>query len=257
MKKSLLVVAAAMLLFVLAVPLASAQSLLDNEFYKKAKDLLAQSQTALDAGDYDAANSLAQQAQDQLAKSDDYVATMTQFYRANGWLSQANDRIAYAKSIKADANFKDAYDKAVADAATAKTALDAKSYDDSITASKSALDALKDIKVVVAEAPAPAPAPEPAAPAPPATPDLPEYYTVRLVLPLRDCFWRIAAYPWVYNNPWKWRLLYDANKTVIGDPNNPDLIEVGQRFVIPSLAGETRSGDYDPTKEYPTVGAAQ
>ena len=42
-------------------------------------------------------------------------------------------------------------------------------------------------------------------------------------------------------------------KNVIGDPNNPDLIEVRTRFVIPSLAGEKRSGDYDPSAQYPTV----
>jgi len=236
-----------------------AQSLLDNEFYKKAKDLLAQSQAELQTGDYDAAASLAAEARDNLAKSDDYVATMLFIYRANGWLSQANDRVAYAQSIKADTNYKDAYEKAVADVEAARIALDAKEYQNSIDLSKSALAFLQNIapQAAVAEAPEPAaPAPEPAAPAlePVAQPlSLPEYYTVRLLLPLRDCFWRIAAYPFVYNNPWKWRLLYEANKSVLGDPNNPDLIEVGERFIIPSLNGENREGDYDPQNEYPAL----
>jgi hypothetical protein len=238
--------AALVVLFLAVSPFLPAQSLLDNDFYKQAQDLLARSQAAMDAGDYDGAAQLAKQAQDALAKSDDYVATMTQFYRANGWLKQANDRVAYAKSIAADVNYKDSYNTAVADVTSAKSSLDAKSYDASIASSQGAIAALKDIAPKVAAAPAPAPA----APAPPT---LPQYYVVRLILPLRDCFWRIAAYPWVYNDPWKWKLLYDANKNLIPDPNNPDLIQVGVRIVIPPVAGETRSGDYDPTQTYPTV----
>ena len=57
----------ALLLAAAAVPLA-AQSLLDNEFYHKAQDQLAQSQQALDAGDYDTSAALAAQAQDNLAE---------------------------------------------------------------------------------------------------------------------------------------------------------------------------------------------
>ncbi len=256
-KKWTLTCAGIAVIFLVLAPLLPAQSLLDNNFYKQAKDLLAKSQSALDAGDYDGAAQLAQQARDALAKSDAYVADRTQFYRANGWLSQANDRIAYAKSIKADENYKDAYATAVTAVADAKTALDAKSYDASITSSQAAIAALKDIAPKVAEAPKPVEtpkpveAPKPVEPPQPAGPlPLPQYYTVRLILPLRDCFWRIAAYPFVYNDPWKWRLLYKANKDVIEDPNNPDLIEVGMHFVIPPLAGETRSGEYDPQKEY-------
>jgi len=92
--------------------------------------------------------------------------------------------------------------------------------------------------------PPPPPVAEPAA--------LPQYYTVQLVVSKRDCFWRIAGFPFVYNDPWKWRLLYDANKSLLSKPGNPNLIEPGQRFVIPSASGEKREGDYDPTVEYPT-----
>jgi hypothetical protein len=237
-------------MFLGVVSIASAQSLLDNEFYKAGKDYLSQSQSALDAGDYDGANSFALKAKDSFAKSDEYVATMTLFYRANGWLYQANERIAYARSIKADANYRDAYDTAVAAAASAKDQMDAKNYPQSIELSKSVLDTLKDIAPVTVVAAAVKPVAVPQA-EPPGPPDLPRYYTVQLTLPLRDCLWRIAGFPFVYNNPWKWRLLYEANKSILLDPSNPDLIEVGQRLEIPSLAGETRSGDYDPVLQYP------
>ncbi len=236
MKKTILV-AVSIALF-LGISTLSAQSLLDNEFYNKAKDLVAQSEQALQAGDYDEAASLAAEAKDNLAKSDEYVETMLMFYRANGWLAQAKDRIAYAKSIKADTNYKDAYNTAVTAAGGAKEALDAKDYEKSIGLSKTALAALANVAPVVAKTPS-----EPA---------LPQYYTVRLVISKRDCFWRIAGFPWVYNDPWKWRLLYNANKSLLENPDNPDLIEPGQHFVIPSASGETREGEYDPEVNYPT-----
>jgi nucleoid-associated protein YgaU len=88
--------------------------------------------------------------------------------------------------------------------------------------------------------------------APPSEPALPQYYTVRLVISKRDCFWRIAEFPFVYNDPWKWRLLYNANKSLLENPANPDLIEPGQHFVIPSASGEKREGEYDPDVNYPT-----
>jgi nucleoid-associated protein YgaU len=257
MKKPNLVRVFLILLVGSSAALLSAQSLLDNDFYRAARNLMAQSQQALQDGDYDGAASLAAQAKDQLAKSDEYVAAMALFYRANGWLTQANDRISYAKSIKADVGYKDAYNAAVSSAAAAKAAFTAKDYPKSIDLSKAVLTALANIApppVEQAKAPAPAPAPaaQPAGPTP-----LPEYYTVRLILPLRDCFWRIAGYPFVYNNPWKWRLLYDANKSLLEDPNNPNLIQPGQHFIIPSLAGEARQGDWDPEKTYPPLGASR
>jgi hypothetical protein len=237
----------ALLLAAAAVPLA-AQSLLDNAFYHKAQDLLARSQQALDAGDYDTSTALASEARDNLAKSNDYVATMQQFYRANGYLSMAKDRITFAKSIDADTHYKTAYDSAVTAVAGAKTALDGKDYPKSIDLSKSAIAALEKIARV-------AKTPPKETPQPAAQTSLPQYYTVRLLLPLRDCFWRIAAYPFVYNNPWKWRLLYDANKDLLADSKNPDIIEPGVRFLIPSLGDETREGDYDPQVEYPPLPA--
>ena len=74
----------------------------------------------------------------------------------------------------------------------------------------------------------------------------PEYYTVRLIPDRRDCFWRIAEYDFVYGDPWKWSLLYNENRHLLPDPNNPRLIEPGTRLRIPSLEGEVRSGEYVP-----------
>ena len=245
--RTLVLTAIAMYLAAAAVPLA-AQSLLDNEFYHKAQEQLAQAQQALDAGDYDGSAALSGQARDNLAKSDEYVATTMQFYRANGYFSMARDRVAYAKSINADTHYKPAYDTAVTAVAGAKTALDGKDYPKSIDLSKSAIAALEKIGPV-------AKTPPRGTPQPAAQPSLPQYYTVRLLLPLRDCFWRIAGYPFVYNDPWKWRLLYNANKDLLADPKNPDIIEPGVRLMIPALGNEARDGDFDPQAAYPPLAA--
>jgi hypothetical protein len=245
MKTPILAFAVLALILGAAAPLV-AQSLLDNQYYHKAQELLAQSQQAYDKGDYDTSTTLANQAKEQFAQSESYIAELTQFYRANGYLSVAKDRVSYAKSVDADVHYKDAYSKAVTDVGQAKTALDGKEYPKSIDLSKEAIALLKDVAPVtktVVQAQEPGPV------------ELPQYYVVRLRLPLRDCFWRIAAYPFVYNDPWKWRLLYDANKDALGNPKNPNLIEVGMRVVIPALADEKRTGDYDPSVEYPPLPA--
>ncbi|MDD5065879.1 MAG: DUF4398 domain-containing protein [bacterium] len=57
-------------------------------------------------------------------------------------------------------------------------------------------------------------------------------YTVRYIPERRDCLWRIAEYDYIYNNPWKWPVIYKANKNRIKDP---DLIYPGQKFSIPEL----------------------
>ena len=69
---------------------------------------------------------------------------------------------------------------------------------------------------------------------------------MRLIPDRRDCFWRIAEYDFIYGDPFKWRLLYDANKGMLTNPGNPDLILPGQLFEIPEIEGETREGEWEP-----------
>ena len=60
----------------------------------------------------------------------------------------------------------------------------------------------------------------------------------------------------IYNNPLQWYRIYQANRNILRDPDNPDLILPGQRLVIPSLNGEERSGEYNPDLEYITYDEA-
>ena len=81
---------------------------------------------------------------------------------------------------------------------------------------------------------------------------LPQYYIVVRRVPLTDALWRIAGYSYIYNNPIEWYRIYEANRNILRDPDNPDLILPGQRLIIPSLNGEERSGQYNPDLEYLT-----
>lgn len=239
----------ALVVLCLAAASVSAQSLLDNEYYKMALVLKEQSDAALAAGDYDGAASLAAEAEENFAKSDAYVEEMLGRYRANGWLQRANEQLTQATGSGAEKRAKDLYDAAAEDVAMATAAYDGESWDDSVEFSKRAIDTLlsipgeEPIVVTVVE------------PVEPGVQPLPATYQVQLILERRDCLWRIAEYPFVYNDPWKWKVLWEANRDILIDPNNPNLIEVGQVLTIPSIAGEHREGDYDYRLEYPVFGA--
>lgn len=79
---------------------------------------------------------------------------------------------------------------------------------------------------------------------------LPKYYVVRKMA-RTDSLWRIAGYSFIYNNGVYWKTIYDANKDILVDRDNPNLILPGQILLIPSLNGETREGTYMPDKQYP------
>lgn len=256
MRRSTIFVLALVVLALLAAVSLAAQSLLDNEHYKKAQELKAQSDAAYAAGDYDLSASLAAQAKEELTKSDAWIQEELGRYRANGWVQLAVERLAEAKADGADKRAKDLYDEAAAAVDSAMAAYGGGSWLDSIDFAKHAIATLGQIpaaQTVAAVEPVEEPVEEPVAE--PGAPGLPATYTVRLIPERRDCLWRIAGYPFVYNNPWKWKVLYEANRDILLEPDNPHLIEVGQVLVIPSIAGETREGRYDPSLEYPTFGA--
>lgn len=83
------------------------------------------------------------------------------------------------------------------------------------------------------------------------SPALPKYYRVRLIPDNRDCLWKIAEYYFVYQDRNQWQIIYERNKEVFKEPDNPHLIYPGQVFEIPSLKGERRDDTYNPEKEYP------
>ncbi|PKL06478.1 MAG: hypothetical protein CVV53_04115, partial [Spirochaetae bacterium HGW-Spirochaetae-9] len=83
--------------------------------------------------------------------------------------------------------------------------------------------------------------------------EFPAAYIIDL-LPERkniDSFTSIAAAEYGYNDHRKWPVLYEANRSILKDPSNPNLLLSGQTVVIPSIKNELRSGIWDPKKTYP------
>ena len=220
------------------------QALKDNPDYKKAVELQKKADQAYAAGDYEQAYRLAEEAKQYSARAEQYSSTLGVRYRAANWLSLAKRKLTEAEDLGAKTRYVEEHKQAVDNYAQAQVAFRESQWEESIEFSKNVVAWLANVV--------------PAAPEEPVTtaeqPVFPKYYVVRLILDDRDCFNKIAGYPWVYNDRYEWRILYDANRNVIRDPDNPHLIHPGQVFTIPSLRGEVREGTYDPDERYPTFG---
>ena len=201
-----------------------AQSLYDNEYYKKSVEYQKMAENSLEEGEYDKSYEYAVKSREFAALSRAYIAEMAKAYRARTSLEYAKERIELARRINLGSNDPDTYNTAFGFFQDSKTDFDGKKYDESLEKSQKVIELLKDIKGGMKM--------------------LPAFYEVILNPAARDCFWRIAGYDFVYGDPWKWRVLYEANKNVIEDPDNPNLIQPGQVFRIPSIKGELREGTY-------------
>jgi nucleoid-associated protein YgaU len=150
---------------------------------------------------------------------------------ADTQIAAAKERLTWAESVKAATNWPAEYGRATGELGSSLASYDKEDYQAAVDHAKAVLAALAS---VTAEMPFPA------------------TYTVRLIPARRDCLWRIAEYSFIYNDPFKWKIIYEANKKTFRDPSNPNLIFPGQVLVIPPVAGETRSGSYDPSRTYST-----
>lgn len=210
--------------------LAFAQhSLYDNPNYKNSQELRRQADLAFQQGDYLKAEQLSKESERLSVIARQEAETQRLQWIANAWKNRASDRIGFGEKNDAAGQLGPVWVEAKAAFALAVAEYDAKRYAESTEASKKVMDLMKDF------APAKAPA----------AADLPAFYTIRLIPEARDCFWRIAEYPFIYGDPWKWKILYEANKDKIPQPDNPDLIEPGIVLTIPSIAGELRSGTWN------------
>jgi len=168
------------------------------------------------------------------------VAMMVLKYQANGWIKTAQNRLVDAREMGAEENYPQEWQQASEEFANAQLTFKDAEYEQSIEHSKNVIALLQDVK--------------PKEPVVEEGPVFPKYYVVRLIPADRDCFNKIAGYPFVYNDKYKWRGLYEANKEKLRQPNNPHLINPGQVFIIPSISGEKREGTWDPNKDYPVFG---
>ncbi|MDR2758692.1 MAG: hypothetical protein LBB78_04875 [Spirochaetaceae bacterium] len=231
MKKQYLAI---VLLFLLSEAGLPAQSLENNEYYKKSVEYAGRSQQALDEGAYSEATEYALQSQEYAARSKQYIEEMLLAYRARSAYVAAKARMDLAARVNLRSRAAAVYDEAAAYFKSAETRFNAREYESSIPDSKKVVELLLNFETLYpaqAAQPGPPPANGPAA-----------FYEVKLNLKQRDCLWRIAEYDFVYGDPRQWPRLYDANKDKFPQPDNPHLIVPGMILTIPSIKGEERSG---------------
>jgi nucleoid-associated protein YgaU len=202
-----------------------AQSLENNEYYRKSVEYANLSQRAIDNGDYEQGAVYAIQSQEYAALSKKYIEEQLLAYRARSAYMAAKARMDEAERGRLGDRNRSLYDEVSRYFQSATEKFNARHYEPSIPDSMKVVELLRGVDLRSAPAEGLAAA-----------------YVVKLNVKLRDCLWRIAGFDFVYGNPRLWRHLYEENKDTFPDPDNPDLIIPGQVLRIPPLKGETRSG---------------
>jgi len=205
----------------------------NNTYQKLADEYTKKAEIALDAGQYEDAVEYSKKAEENAELSKAYIQMMMAKNEAEDNIKMAKNQIAYADKIEASINFPMAYTSAKENLESAENFYDAEDYVKATEYAKASIAALDGIREV--------------------TP-LPEFYIVKPWAETKDCYWNISGRPYVYNNPLLWENLYQANKSAMPKPEDPNLIHPGMKMKIPSLTGERRSGTYDPKKTYDAYG---
>ena len=207
----------------------------NNSYFQESQRYARLAQGAFTVGDYDSSTNFALEAIRYAGLSDEYVTLQMKIREANNAIAAAKHRIDWAVSSGASRQFPVEYREAESWYNESLSARAAEEWDNAIDAAYKVIELLAYID------------------APEGTIPLPARYTVRAWTTFRDCLWNIAGRPWVYGNPRQWRVLYNANRSKLPDPNNPNLIEPGMVLDIPSIKGELRQGAWDGSRAYPPL----
>jgi hypothetical protein len=204
----------------------------NNEFYLESVRLTKLAYDTYDFGDYDASTGFAEEAMRYASLSDEYVSSqlIAEAKRLLDWADENNIAARYANNYNEAKNY---YEAGVALHAEEE-------WNDAIASSINAIGILSAFQgrttyTTVAVS----------TPAAGSSSSLPRQYIVRTWAREKDCLWNISAYSWVYGDPWQWKTLYEANKSKMPDPNNPNLIEPGMVIDIPAAKGESRQGTWE------------
>jgi len=200
------------------------QGIRNNEFYLESLRLTKLALETYEYGDYDASSGFAEEAVRFALLSDEYVANqlVIEAKRLLDWADSNNIASRQPNVYREGKNY---YETSVA-------AQSNEEWAETIDAATRSIEIFASLQTGGSS-------------------PLPRQYTVRTWASVRDCLWNISSYPWVYGDPWRWRTLYEANKSKLPEPNNPDLIEPGMILDIPSVRGETRQGMWEPGRSYP------
>lgn len=219
---------AALVCLSLTVPL-SALSYDNNEYQQKSRAYSQLAAKAYDEGQYEAAVEYSKKAEENAELSTAFIEKMIARADSQNLLFKAHTRLTWATEKHAAKFFPEPFQSATASVASADDLFAAEKYADANGASQSALDALSVVREI--------------------TP-LPATWNVEKWHLSKDCFWNIAANPAVYGTPLLWKELYKANKKSLKRPSDPDLLMPNSVIVIPSIRGEYREGEYDPSIKY-------
>ena len=214
--------------FVLGAVLLFAVSYDNNEYQRKSRAYSELARRAYSEGDYDASIEYSRLAEENAQKSADYIQYMLARVEAEQAMNRARTRYTWAKNNKAEEKYPEAFKTATEALQAGNTAFGNKDFDVAVVCAKKVLDALA---VVTGDESSFA--------------TLPAQYRIRTWRGERDCLWNIAKDKAIYDNPYLWRKLYEANKNKL-----PDWVEPGIILTIPSLRGEKRDGMYDPAVTY-------
>ncbi len=217
------------LFMLLTASLLFSQSLKDNPDYRESVRYKGLAEAAIEEGEYKQAKEYAELSAEYARKSDEYVAFMLAKYRANSLLQRAaslQGQVERSGRIQEDpAVFAEA--KALITAAG-----EFYSNDDFTLSADNSRTAIAMLEETFGGPRAQTGS----------VSGLPASYLVRKIPGNEDCFWRIAGYDFVYDNAAGWKPIYEANRSKLPEPGNPDLILPGMVLDIPSRPGETRSG---------------
>ena len=227
----------AILLLAMSVCFAAELYYDNNQYQRESRRYSELAQKAFDSGDYALSIEYAKKAEELAAKSYEYIQLMLARSEAEAQMNRARTRYTWAKNNGADKKEPAAFALATEALNAGGLAFDNEQYDVAVVCANKVLDALSVVKGD-----------------PTTFAALPKQYTIRTFRGEKDCLWNIAKNPAVYNDPFKWKILYEANKDKLPDPNNPNWVEPGIVLDIPSISGETRSGMYDPKEIYKNFG---
>lgn len=245
MRKIVLIIA--LLCFIAASLQISAASYDNNSFQRKSREYSALATSAYEEGDYDMAVEYAREAEKNAQLSEDYIRKMLLRAEAETEMNRARTRLTWAREIKADVNYTEAFSAAADNVDKGSRAFNNEDYESAKNYAALALECLAGISEDgTGEAVAVEPSSDGKIP-------LPSRYKVGNWNSNRDCFWNIAGNEAVYGDSFKWKKLYNANKDLLPDPSNPDLILPDTVLEIPSLGDEYREGLYDPAVDYGSV----
>ena len=227
----------------------------NNRFFVESVRFTILAQQAYDEGNFLASIEFSEEAVRFAALSDAFVLLQLKIRETDNAIAAARRELNFAASVDAATRYPYEYGVAQTAYGEARAYRASEDWDDAIDAAHRVLAALVNITeippVIIAQ-PGPPPPPPPVVQEPTQI-FLPAQYTVRSWITHRDSLWDIAGRPWVFNDPYQWRRLYEVNRARMPEAGNPDLIHPGMVLDIPSIRGEIRQGMWEEGVEYPPL----